>query len=135
MNVKGVHSKVETEPLLPTYGYPCSPQDARSKSRPARRVLAVFTLLGLAVALASFVIIAITAGVRIGGRGGSSSIPINLPPPRDGVRNPAILVRGHQGAVATEAEICSNIGVDVLRDNGTAVDAAIAAALCGNIFL
>jgi len=32
--------------------------------------------------------------------------------------------------VATEVGECSQIGVDVLAENGTATDAAIAAALC-----
>ena len=34
------------------------------------------------------------------------------------------------GAVASEVEVCSDIGVGILKDGGNAVDAAIAAALC-----
>ena len=45
-------------------------------------------------------------------------------------RNPAYLIRVHNGAVASENKRCSDIGVDVLKDGGNAVDAAIAAALC-----
>ncbi|EPS40292.1 hypothetical protein H072_5902 [Dactylellina haptotyla CBS 200.50] len=41
------------------------------------------------------------------------------------------LVRATHGAVASDVDICSQIGVSVLKDkNGTAVDAAIATALC-----
>ncbi|KAI9331395.1 nucleophile aminohydrolase [Pilaira anomala] len=39
-------------------------------------------------------------------------------------------VKGRKGAVAVEAEECSNIGVDILKKGGNAVDAAIASALC-----
>ncbi|KIY53111.1 gamma-glutamyltranspeptidase [Fistulina hepatica ATCC 64428] len=44
--------------------------------------------------------------------------------------NPAVLVRAQHGAVATENERCSKIGVDVLKDGGNAVDAAIASVFC-----
>ncbi|GAA97095.1 uncharacterized protein L969DRAFT_53991 [Mixia osmundae IAM 14324] len=53
-----------------------------------------------------------------------------LPKPQPGLRNPAYLVRGRHGAVAAESGICSDVGVDVLKENGTATDAAIAATLC-----
>lgn len=49
-------------------------------------------------------------------------------PPRE--RNPAFLIKARNGAVATENEVCSNIGVNVLRDGGNAVDAAIASTFC-----
>lgn len=45
-------------------------------------------------------------------------------------RNPAYLIQVHNGAVASENKRCSDIGVDVLKDGGNAVDAAIAATLC-----
>ncbi|QRV94040.1 gamma-glutamyltranspeptidase [Ceratobasidium sp. AG-Ba] len=47
-----------------------------------------------------------------------------------GPRNPAYLINAEHGAVASEAKICSEIGVDVLKDGGNAVDAAIASNLC-----
>ena len=45
-------------------------------------------------------------------------------------RNPAYLIKARNGAVASENKRCSDIGVDVLKDGGNAVDAAIAATLC-----
>ncbi|KAJ3968897.1 gamma-glutamyltranspeptidase-domain-containing protein [Lentinula raphanica] len=45
-------------------------------------------------------------------------------------RNPAYLIEADHGVVATENKRCSNLGVDILRKEGTAVDAAIAATLC-----
>ncbi|KAL7312586.1 hypothetical protein PS15m_008339 [Mucor circinelloides] len=39
-------------------------------------------------------------------------------------------VSGTQGAVAVENDQCSHVGLDALKDGGTAVDAAIASALC-----
>jgi gamma-glutamyltranspeptidase / glutathione hydrolase / leukotriene-C4 hydrolase len=45
-------------------------------------------------------------------------------------RNPAYLIRASHGAVATENVRCSNIGVDVLKEGGNAIDAAIASTLC-----
>ncbi|KAI9495243.1 nucleophile aminohydrolase [Zychaea mexicana] len=40
------------------------------------------------------------------------------------------LVTGKRAAVAVEAEECSNTGVEILKQGGNAVDAAIASALC-----
>ncbi|KAI8979323.1 gamma-glutamyltranspeptidase [Mycotypha africana] len=40
------------------------------------------------------------------------------------------LIKGTKGAVAVEAEECSNIGVEILKKGGNAADAAIASALC-----
>ncbi|SCV69782.1 BQ2448_1176 [Microbotryum intermedium] len=64
--------------------------------------------------------------------GGPNDTPdySRLPPAKPGLRNPNYLVSGRNGAVATEVEVCSQIGVDVLKENGTATDAAIASAIC-----
>jgi hypothetical protein len=45
-------------------------------------------------------------------------------------RNPSFLVRARHGAVAAENKRCSDIGVDVLKEGGNAVDAAIATTFC-----
>jgi len=39
-------------------------------------------------------------------------------------------VIAHHGAVATDVRHCSKIGIDVIREGGHAVDAAVAAAFC-----
>lgn len=59
--------------------------------------------------------------------------PYPAPPSRsaeDSIRNPAYLIKAKNGAVASENVVCSNIGVDVLKDGGNAVDAAIASTFC-----
>jgi hypothetical protein len=56
--------------------------------------------------------------------------PIPPPYPTDLSENPAVLVEAKHGAVATENSLCSDIGVQVLKDGGNAVDAAIAGTLC-----
>jgi len=48
-------------------------------------------------------------------------------------RNPAYLITAEDGAVAAENKRCSDIGVDVLKEGGSAVDAAISAALCTGV--
>lgn len=53
-----------------------------------------------------------------------------LPPPQPGGRNPSYLSSGWGGAVASEVDVCSEIGIEVLRDGGTATDAGIAVTLC-----
>jgi gamma-glutamyltranspeptidase/glutathione hydrolase/leukotriene-C4 hydrolase len=45
-------------------------------------------------------------------------------------RNPAYLIEATHGAVASENGVCSQVGVDAMRDGGNAVDAAIASTLC-----
>ncbi|KAF5386012.1 hypothetical protein D9615_002522 [Tricholomella constricta] len=50
--------------------------------------------------------------------------------PRAGYLNPAYLIEAKHGAVATENKRCSEIGVQVLKDGGNAVDASVGAAFC-----
>jgi hypothetical protein len=48
-------------------------------------------------------------------------------------RNPAYLIEASHGAVASEIERCSVMGVDIMKIGGNAVDAAIAATLCTGV--
>ncbi|KAL5523974.1 hypothetical protein ACEPAG_8147 [Sanghuangporus baumii] len=52
--------------------------------------------------------------------------PSNPPDQGTPQRNPAYLIEARNGAVASENVVCSEIGVDVLKDGGNAADAAIA---------
>lgn len=45
-------------------------------------------------------------------------------------RNPAYLIEAEHGAVASENKRCSDIGVEVLKEGGNAVDAVISATFC-----
>ncbi|KAI8912163.1 gamma-glutamyltranspeptidase [Powellomyces hirtus] len=45
-------------------------------------------------------------------------------------RAPEYPVTGNKGAVVTEVDVCSNVGVDLLKKGGSAADAAIGASLC-----
>ncbi len=56
--------------------------------------------------------------------------PFRLPPPTGLPRNEAFITHADHGAVASEDITCSNMGVDVLKEGGNAVDAAIATTLC-----
>lgn len=50
-----------------------------------------------------------------------------------GIRNPAYLVKARSGAVASENILCSEIGVEAMKDGGNAVDAAIATTFCTGV--
>ncbi|KAI9622996.1 hypothetical protein KEM48_009611 [Puccinia striiformis f. sp. tritici PST-130] len=45
-------------------------------------------------------------------------------------RKPSYLVSGKNGVVSSSEPRCSKIGIEVLKENGTSTDAAIAAAIC-----
>ncbi|BGP09746.1 hypothetical protein JCM10049v2_005619 [Rhodotorula toruloides] len=117
---------------------------AIARRRARRRVWAKRVLLGvLGFLLLAGIVLSIVLPLTVGrrGRGGGGGgeggkkkkdTPdmTHLPPPKPGARNPSYLVSGWNGAVASEEERCSRMGVDVLRENGTGVDAAITTALC-----
>ncbi|CEQ40121.1 SPOSA6832_01714 [Sporobolomyces salmonicolor] len=127
---------------LPLAASSSDPDEALSAQRALtlRRRLKTTLLAVLAFLLVSGIVLAIVLPLTIGRRGkgggggdgkkGDTPDFTELPKPKPGGRNPSYLVSGWEGAVATEEGRCSQIGVDVLRENGTAVDAALAAALC-----
>ncbi|GLB37095.1 putative gamma-glutamyltranspeptidase [Lyophyllum shimeji] len=51
----------------------------------------------------------------------------------DGHENPAYLIKAKYGAVASENKRCSDIGVQILKEGGNAVDAAIGATFCTGV--
>ncbi len=44
--------------------------------------------------------------------------------------NPILLIKARKGAVASQNKLCSEIGVNMLKGGGNAVDAAVGAVLC-----
>ncbi|KAF8070173.1 gamma-glutamyltranspeptidase [Lyophyllum atratum] len=52
---------------------------------------------------------------------------------RPGYRNPAYLIEAKHGAVAAENKRCSDIGVQILKEGGNAVDAAIGTTFCTGV--
>lgn len=111
-------------------------QSGRSRARAKKFLQSVTGLLMLLVIVVLIIIVPIL-GIRWlrnqrsqPQERGPAPNPFNLPPPKPGLRNPSYLVRGRHGAVATEAEMCSSIGLDILKEGGKATDAAISSALC-----
>ncbi|KAF9373642.1 hypothetical protein CPB97_000409 [Podila verticillata] len=86
----------------------------RSLTDDARKKI-IFALTSISGAL--LVILAVTLVHKIGG---APNVERNTP----------YLIRAKHGAVATEEIHCSEIGVQVLKDGGNAVDAAVASCLC-----
>lgn len=107
------------------------PATVRAKRR--RRLFLFLAGTAILVVLGVIVIVGAIYGHRIRRSRGANDTPdySKLPPPQPGLRNPSYLVRGEHGAVATETETCSQIGIDILKDGGKATDAAIGSALCG----
>ncbi|POW13716.1 hypothetical protein PSHT_07645, partial [Puccinia striiformis] len=57
----------------------------------------------------------------------TNQLEINIDPHE---RKPSYLVSGKNGVVSSSEPRCSKIGIEVLKENGTSTDAAIAAAIC-----
>ena len=89
--------------------------------------------LGYAVGGLVIVIFIVTTSLRID-KVHHPTGPFPSPPSRPvqpgATRNPAYLIEARNGAVASENGVCSEVGVDVLKDGGNAVDAAIASTFC-----
>ncbi|CAE7066041.1 unnamed protein product [Rhizoctonia solani] len=94
---------------------------------------------GLGAVLGLLVVAVLVGGALLVHSGNHDTGPSPRPPTpaypmptggTSGPRNPAYLIKADHGAVASEAQVCSQIGVDVLKDGGNAIDAAIASNLC-----
>ncbi|KAI0355646.1 gamma-glutamyltranspeptidase [Trametes cingulata] len=70
------------------------------------------------------------AGLSLEGRPTDVILKSNRTRVPSATRNPAYLIRATNGAVASENELCSEIGVDVMKEGGNAVDAAVSTTLC-----
>ena len=72
------------------------------------------TALGVLVGIFSRRWLASSSPSHGGGTKGGTTTPdfTGLPPPKPDQRNPSYLVSGYNGAVATEVDVCSQIGVD-----------------------
>ena len=46
------------------------------------------------------------------------------------LRNPAYPIKAEHGAVASENNLCSKLGVQILKDGGNAVDSAVGTTFC-----
>ncbi|KAF9966626.1 hypothetical protein BGZ70_001789 [Mortierella alpina] len=88
--------------------------DKRPLSADSRKKI-IFTLMSISALL--LVALAVTLVSKLGA---PPAIEKNIP----------ILIKAKNGAVAAEEIHCSEIGVEVLREGGNAVDAAIASCLC-----
>ena len=72
----------------------------------------------------------ITACVGVALLFGGFSCGYSVHRSQDVTRNPAYTIKAKSAAVASENVLCSRIGVDVMKDGGNAVDAAVATTLC-----
>ncbi|VDB95949.1 unnamed protein product [Peniophora sp. CBMAI 1063] len=118
----------EQAPLLPTASQPAARTSRRLKK---------LTLGTLAASIGAILFLAAGHGDHPLHHDPSElSVPVpqevlpDFVPQTAAFRNPAVLVKAKHGAVASEEKTCSNIGVDVLKDGGNAVDAMISTVLC-----
>ncbi|SPO25122.1 related to gamma-glutamyltransferase [Ustilago trichophora] len=122
----------ETSPLIP----PPSHRRHQSHLLPSPRTSSISkqkSIWNSILVLLAIFAFAVTTSIILKNLLGEFDDPTSDPPsttdPR-GRRHPAILAQGKSAGVATENEICSRIGLDVLLEKGTAVDAAVASTLC-----
>ena len=107
------HSKLE--PNLPTY----------VRAPQIRRTTHTFGRMRQAAVIIGCVVVALLFG--------GLSYGYSVHRSQDVARNPAYLIKAKSGAVASENILCSEIGVDVMKDGGNAVDAAIATTFCTGV--
>ncbi|KAI8610783.1 gamma-glutamyltranspeptidase-domain-containing protein [Chytriomyces sp. MP71] len=90
----------------------------------AQRRLNALVLSALIVVLVSTGSLVLILSARKDAADAADSAAGNADGPR------SVLVTARTGAVASENKLCSDIGVDALKQGGSSVDAAIATALC-----
>lgn len=104
------HPKLEPE--LPTHVLSLQTRGTAHSFGRVRQAAIIAACVGVALLLGAF----------------SYGLPIHY---SQGItRNPAYLIKAKSGAVASENIQCSEIGVDIMKDGGNAVDAAVATAFC-----
>ena len=104
------HPKSESD--LPTHVHSYRTHEIAHSFGRVRQVVILATCVGIALSFGGFFC----------GHSGHCS--------RDITRNPAYLIKAKSGAVASENIQCSEIGVDVMKEGGNAVDAAVATTFC-----
>ncbi|GAC98775.1 hypothetical protein PHSY_006370 [Pseudozyma hubeiensis SY62] len=127
----------ESSPLLPPHRHRSShllPPPSSSKSRSKTICNSILVLLAIfTFAITTSIVLKNLLGEFDDPPSSTDpSLPTNPPPGSDprGRRHPAVLATGRKAGVATENELCSKIGMDVLLDKGTAADAAVASTFC-----
>ncbi|KAG0367486.1 gamma-glutamyltranspeptidase [Gamsiella multidivaricata] len=117
-----LHSIDESETAALLNDRPRASANSASKRPSSKRVLpehARKTIIVMLISISGILVIllAVTLVFKVG------SAPIIE-------KNPPVLIKAKYGAVAAEEIHCSEIGVEVLKEGGNAVDAAIASCLC-----
>ena len=84
----------------------------------------IYVLAGaIVLVLVAVVAVSLGVGLGVGLKSEAASVPTSGPTP-----SPS---QPYQyAAVAADAAVCSQVGVDILKKNGSAVDAAIASLFC-----
>lgn len=109
-------ARAETSPLLPTTLRPSNRRQVSSSSSiPQAESYRRFYWLGITgIILASITVTGSIIMVKRAQHKQISDTPdfSRLPPAKPGGRNPNYLVSGYKGGVASEVDICSEVGVD-----------------------
>ncbi|KAJ6263306.1 Gamma-glutamyltransferase [Drechslerella dactyloides] len=119
----------ETTPLV----RPATPSEARVRLTAVKRRVSSYSSNRSVSSISPVTFFACLLMLAIGNTILAFAVFSRIPssPRHDGGDPRNHLITAHRGAVASDVEVCSQIGVNTLRmRNGTAVDAAIATALC-----
>lgn len=101
-------------------------QDPDYHSREDQEPRSWLQVIGIVLCVLAVLFVIVAAGIVVAQNPIPGSGPHHLP----NRRNPSYLIHANHAAVASESETCSRIGVDILKEGGSAVDAAISATLC-----